>query len=819
MPSHRPTAPLRAIPSQSLPTSIIPDFNHGCVDRPFELTQLLDWIQPDLEGARKTVHILSGAPGMGKSTLASQLAQHDETTNTFGKRIFWLHTGLNPTDLPDQINEIGFDCSDAWIYEPDHKEAIQRLFSIFVDEGLLLIVDDVGTVEQALQFLPEGQQSRVLIITRNPRITKALDAPEIVLDAFTEDEARESSTYYPSTLPDLLCKHPITRIPLIHHLCHLCLTRGIKLPKPDKDVSFEDMLFQLWGLLLGDYAPEYRASIGMLGIFPALTPLSYPVLSNIWRQTNPKIDTFNSDDLFDELKLLRILSHRTHSNTAVVSDLFQHFAERRLDIDIHQLHNTVLELYPPASIFTEDTNYDEYIYRFLPYHIVGANQTDTLFKLLLSVQWISTKIQQTDVRALQRDYIYGRSEITIRLVDEAIRLSEKILDADHTQIISQLIGRLQAVDIPAVSDLVDELRTYRSSESIWMDPWHVDLRPPSSTLALTLKGHKSEVLCVDIDMDRQRAISASQDRSIFVWDLKKRRPIHKLISYAAPAEKVIMFAKGKQAITVAGHAVIHWDVQKGKEIRKHLFHSTPVLSIYLFPNETNVMSADEAGNIFFWNLITGEVQGNLKPGQEAPWAIASMNRQPIAFTAGNNEIIQAWDLNTGKFKFSLTAHEDWIWAICVTKDDRYLISASEDHTIIVWDLNEAKVVRVLKGHKAGVRFLTLTEDDKLILSADAEQSIILWDLETGKILRSFTGLTTWIHDFKALPSGEAAFLATDEPQIKLWSMADDLLRGQETRSHDKGIRALLLAPGDIQLISASDDATIRKWQTNTGVPR
>ena len=749
---------------------------------------------------------------MGKSILAHQFTRQDEVVQLFGARIFWLCAGINPTDLPDQVNEIGFEHVRSWAFEADPQQAILQLFKHYSGKNMLLIVDDVGTVEQTLQFLPQNDHAKVLVITRNQRIAKAFDAPELAIGEFTEEEARMVCTYHTSSLPELLCNHPITRSPLILHLSHLCLARGLKLPKPEEDTSFEEHLFQLWALLLSNYKKPYRISINMLGVFPALTPLSYPVISNFWREKNEHV---SDQDLFEELKLLRILTHRKYSNTAVISDLFQHFVDAGLDIGLPKLHKAFLEVYPPKNILTGETSYDEYIYRFLPHHIVGANKTDTLFELLLSEQWISTKIRQTDVSTLRQDYSYGRSDITIRLVDEAIRLATPILETDSEQIISQLIGRLLAVDIPPVNDLVDALRSYRASESVWLDPSHVDLRAPSSTLAMTLEGHKNEVLSVDVDYKRHRAISSSSDRSLYVWDLKKKEPIHKLYSYPVAAEKVIMFSKGKEAITVANSVVTHWDLKKGKEIKRHLFHTTPVLSIYLFPNETNVMSADEGGNIFFWNLKTGEVQGNLRPGQEAPWAIASTNRKPLAFTAGNNEIIQAWDLNTGKLKFSLTGHEDWIWAVCVTRDDRYLISASEDHSIIVWDLEEAKVVRVLKGHKAGVRFLSLTADDTMVLSADAEQSIILWDLKTGTILRSFTGLTNWIHDFKALSSGEAAFLATDEPEIKLWSMADDMHIGKEAQSHDKGIRALLLAPGDIQLISASDDATIRKWQTNT----
>jgi len=814
VPSYRPSTPLGEITPHTLPLSLNPDPPREFVPREPELSKLLEWIRTSAEQPQP-ICILSGAPGMGKSVLARQFAEHEDVLHLFGHLIFFVQAGINPTDLPDQINEIGFDCSESWVYEIDQQRAIQRLYQHFNKSNILIIVDDVRTVEQALQFSSDSDRIKVLVISRNRRISRALDAPEVVVEELTEEQAEQACQYYDTSLPSLLCKQRVTRIPLILHLANLCLARGLRIPKPDEELTFDEMLYELWSLLLNYYSVPYQALIHLLGIFPALTPLSYPVISKLWSQAHTELNESGIDGLLDELKLLRILSHRTHSNTASLSDLFQQFVDRGLDLDLAALHKTLLELYPPEAIFTEDTNYDEYIYRFLPFHLLGANHSDTLFKILLSVQWISTKIQKTDVNALQLDYLYGRSDITIRLVDEAIRLAASILETDTSQIISQLIGRLQNIDIHAVSDLVDALRTYRSSESIWLDPWHVDLKAPSSTLMLTLEGHLAEVLGVDVDTKKQRAISVSRDHSVFVWDLESKEIIHKLTSYPEAAEKVILFSRGKQAITVAGNTITHWDIHKGKQLRQHSFHRTPVISIYLFPNESNVMSADEAGNIFFWNLNTGEVQGNLKPDQEAPWAIASMNREPIAFTAGNDETIQAWDLNTGKLRYSLTGHEDWVWALCVTKDDKYLLSASEDHTIIVWDLEAAKVVRVLKGHKAGVRFLSLTEDDNLVLSADAEQSIILWDLRSGKILRSFSGLTNWIHDFEAMPSGEAAFLATDEPEIKLWSMREGMLHDQNAQSHDKGIRALRLAPGDIQLISASDDATIRKWHSNT----
>ena len=783
----------------------------GFVQRNAEIKRLLKWVEDSID---TPLCILSGEPGMGKSTLAYQFISHPTIQHRFDHHIFWLDTGENPTDLSDQINEIGFERSEEWTYIADIRSAIQQLYALYDEEHLLLVLEDVGTVDLTLHFIPSNNKSKVLILSRNLRLANAIKAPEITLHPFSIEETQKASAESDGD-PQKNNSCTTGRIPLIVYLSNLCRDKNLHPPEISDTTSFEQALALLWTHLLHQYSQEYLTAIYALAIFPPLTPLSYPVLFRLSEELIPGIERQELEKLYDELSVLRILSHREHSNSAVTTDLFQHFVENYTEANLRNLHKVLLGIYPPQPIFNGDSpSYDEYIYRFLPYHLTRANQTDTLFKLLLSVEWISTKLHQTDPIALQQDYRYGRSEKTIRLVDEAIRLSIPALQQDKSQIMSQLIGRLQDIDIQAVKGLVDSMRTYRSSESMWLDSGQVDLKTPSSSLLLSLKEHHSEILSLDIDKEKQRIISSSSDFSMIIWDLKKKKSTKIISGLSEPAQQVNFISGGLEALSTSGNAITTWDLHKGKPVQTYRFHTANILSLYTFPGDSLILSSDEAGEVFFTDLRNRDIKQRFKTGHELTWALAATRDQTTAFTAGNGESIQVWDLVSGELKRTLTAHEDWIWALCTTKNDRFLLSASEDHTIIIWDLDAAKVFRVLKGHKAGVRFISMAGDDSRILSADEEQSLILWDFNTGEMLRSFTGLSNWMNDFKALPHGNAAFLASEEPELKLWSMSGTQRR-EEHSSHDKGIRALQLSPGDIQLISASDDATIRKWHVHS----
>jgi WD40 repeat protein len=86
------------------------------------------------------------------------------------------------------------------------------------------------------------------------------------------------------------------------------------------------------------------------------------------------------------------------------------------------------------------------------------------------------------------------------------------------------VGRLLPHrDVPAIARWVDEIAA--AAQTPWLRPLFPALHPPGTELERTLEGHSASVFGVAVTPDGQRAVSASGDQALKVWDLETGLPL------------------------------------------------------------------------------------------------------------------------------------------------------------------------------------------------------------------------------------------------------------------------------------------------------
>jgi WD40 repeat protein len=116
------------------------------------------------------------------------------------------------------------------------------------------------------------------------------------------------------------------------------------------------------------------------------------------------------------------------------------------------------------------------------------------------------------------DYGYSADEPCLHLVRDAIRLSAHVLVRDRRQLASQLTGRLLGIDDNDIQTLLKQTAEKAPRPSLW--PLRGNLTPAGGPLIRILEGHSSYVTGVAITADGRRAVSASVDHTLRVWDLE-----------------------------------------------------------------------------------------------------------------------------------------------------------------------------------------------------------------------------------------------------------------------------------------------------------
>src|SRR5262249_19222272 len=158
-----------------------------------------------------------------------------------------------------------------------------------------------------------------------------------------------------------------------------------------------------------------------------------------------------------------------------------------------------------------------YAWRWLPWHLRQASRNEDLHKILWDPLWISAKLEATDVNALITDYELVSPSAEARLVQGALSLSANVLAAHPAQLVSQMVGRLLPQrNVPLIHQFVENLGL--AAAAPWLRSTRPALHPPGTALVRTLEGHSESVTSVAVAPDGKRAVSASRDNTLKVWD-------------------------------------------------------------------------------------------------------------------------------------------------------------------------------------------------------------------------------------------------------------------------------------------------------------
>ena len=199
----------------------------------------------------------------------------------------------------------------------------------------------------------------------------------------------------------------------------------------------------------------------------------------------------------------------------------------------------------------------------LPYNLLKSGQWEKYYQILSDFEFLSQKIEHPEfgVEALIEDYElidaaealtnpeYDPERVkTLKRIQGALRLSAHVLAKDKTQLVGQLLGRMQGFDTPGIQQLLSQAKP---SQTTWLRPLTPSLTPPGGQLLRTLECHSDWVRAVAVTPDGLKAISASLDNTLKVWDLATGEARLTLNGHSDWVSGVAVTADGLKAISAS----------------------------------------------------------------------------------------------------------------------------------------------------------------------------------------------------------------------------------------------------------------------------
>jgi WD40 repeat protein len=728
------------------------------VPRPEVLAALRAALITDAGTGQIGLTALEGMGGIGKTVLAQALCQDEVVQQAFPDGIIWVTAGRESIfDIVTRMREVGKALKDDLTRYDTELGSKNQYRSTIRLKAALIVVDDVWKVSDIEPLRAESSpRSRMLFTTRDASIAAAVGAHQHTANLLTVEQSREV-------------------------LANWSGIESTKLPP-----AADDLIHECGRLPL---------ALSMTGAMLRNKP------SALWSRT---------------VELLR------HSDLEKIKAQFPDYPHpnlfRAIQVSVDALDPTTRERYLALAVMPQEMTLHPVIQQTL-WNLDDGQALETAEQFIdLSLAQRDTTSEGIRLHDLQFDYVrtqYAHAN-ALEVIHGAVRLSAHVIGNDPRQFASQVLGRLLPLrEAHAIQRFMNGIAV--GAPRPWLMPLQPGLEPPGGTLLRTLEGHSWAVNGVAVTPDGRRAVSASEDTTLKVWDLDSGVVLRTLEGHFQAVYGVAVTPDGRRAVSASGDTTLKvWDLDSGVALRTLKGHTYQVNGVTVTPDGKRAVSASVDRTLKVWDLDTGVALRTLEGHSQAVYGVAVTPDGRRAVSASGDTTLKVWDLDSGVALRTLKGHSQAVYGVAVTPDGRRAVAASLDRTLTVWDLESGVTLRRLEGHFDSVLGVAVTPDGSRAASASYDKTLEVWDLDTGVALRTLKSHLAHVNGVAVTADGKRAVSASDDKTLKVW----DLDQGAALRTLEENFAAVSgvsVTPDGRWAVSSSWYGTLKVWDLDTGV--
>ncbi|KAK7203227.1 WD40-repeat-containing domain protein [Myxozyma melibiosi] len=218
-------------------------------------------------------------------------------------------------------------------------------------------------------------------------------------------------------------------------------------------------------------------------------------------------------------------------------------------------------------------------------------------------------------------------------------------------------GHLGSVGGVALSRLVEQNNGYprfmiTGSQDMTVKQWAVPKPAKGSSSgevievakpAYTKKAHDKDINAVDISPNDELFATASQDRTVKIWDSEEGEVVGILRGHKRGVWSVKFSAYDKFVVTGSGDKTVKvWSLRDFTCVKTFEGHTNSVLKSIFISQGRQVVSAGGDGLVKVWDVKSGECNATLDNHEDKVWSLAARNDDKVFASGGGDSVITFW---------------------------------------------------------------------------------------------------------------------------------------------------------------------------------
>jgi WD40 repeat protein len=333
-------------------------------------------------------------------------------------------------------------------------------------------------------------------------------------------------------------------------------------------------------------------------------------------------------------------------------------------------------------------------------------------------------------------------------------------------------------------------------------------------------GHTGAISSVQFDKSGERALSASWDGTVIVWDLKTGKSL--AVLRGQPAVFAATFSPDGRWV-LCGYADSSAQIWRsdGKGTPSRLDgHTKPVTSVAFSPAGTKVVTGSEDLTARIWSvrLDDGSTVGSPTVLRGHAGAVRA-----VAFSSDSSKIITASDDGTARVWWAesrepriLGQHEKTVQSVAFSPDGKMVVSSSDDQSVRVWNLDGSTEPLVYRAFSY-VRSAAFNSDGTKVVAGSEGGFFCIWNLgsRTQVFRQERSGPHSDLSDVLSVgftPDGTGILTGTRANLARVWSVDPSTPEPLLTiEGHKDWVFHASYSKDHTRIVTASADKTAQIW--------